>query len=140
MTDCVFCKIVAGEAPANIVYEWPNAIAFVPLSPVVDGHVLVVPTTHVDHAAERPWVTGDVMEKAAEFAKRYDSFNIITSAGRPATQSIDHLHIHVVPRTVDDQLMTPWGTIYGDEPSAPHWCRVAEDLTNRMSEWIDRAT
>lgn len=54
--------------------------------------------------------------------------NLITSAGAAATQSIDHLHIHFVPRKVDDGLMTPWGTIYGDEPSAPHWCRQAQNV------------
>jgi diadenosine tetraphosphate (Ap4A) HIT family hydrolase len=56
------------------------------------------------------------------------SWNIITSIGKAATQSIKHLHVHLVPRTEDDKLMVPWGTIYGDDPTAPHWCKVADDL------------
>jgi diadenosine tetraphosphate (Ap4A) HIT family hydrolase len=76
------------------------------------------------------------MACASEYAGIYDSFNLITSAGRAATQSIDHLHIHVVPRTVDDKLMTPWGTIYGDEPTAPHWCRVAQELQDSVAARI----
>lgn len=134
--SCVFCEIVAGTAPAKIVRKWRSAIAFVPLSPVTDGHVLIVPKRHVAHAAENPQTTGYTAACAAEYAAQHDSFNLITSAGRAATQSIDHLHIHVVPRTVDDKLMTPWGTIYGDDPTAPHWCRVAQELQESVAARI----
>lgn len=126
--DCVFCEIVGGRSPATIVESWDDTIAFVPLSPVTDGHVLVVPKSHVSDFGVAPAVSARTMNRAAKFAKRYNSFNIITSAGRAATQSIDHLHIHVVPRSTDDGLMVPWGTIYGDDPTAPHWCRVARKL------------
>ncbi len=131
--ECVFCQIVARRAPGKIVMAWPGVIALVPLKPVVEGHVLIIPMRHVAHAGEDPDVTARVMRRAASWASRYDSFNLITSAGRAATQSIDHLHIHVVPRTVDDQLMTPWGTVYGDDPTAPHWCRQAWDLADRLA-------
>ncbi len=130
--NCVFCSIVAGDSPAIIVEQWIDTIAFVPLTPVVEGHVLIVPKTHVSDVAASPAVSGRTMNRAAKFAKRYESFNMITSAGRVATQSIDHLHIHVVPRTKDDKLMTPWGTIYGNDPTAPHWCRVAEELSQQL--------
>lgn len=129
-TPCVFCKIVAGEAPGNIMKDWDVAIALVPLTPVVDGHVLIIPKLHVVDAAEDPETTANTMACAAEYAGIHDSFNLITSAGRAATQSIDHLHIHVVPRTVDDGLMTPWGTIYGDNPAAPHLCRKLKQVAD----------
>lgn len=130
---CVFCEIVAGTAPATAVEEWPDALAIVPLGPVVDGHVLIIPRQHVVHFAESPDTTAAVMKRAAEYAAgRHDSANLITSMGRAATQSIDHLHVHVVPRTADDQSMVPWGTVYGDDPQAPHWCRVAQSLQDRL--------
>lgn len=130
--DCVFCDIVTGTAPATIVEEWSDAIAIVPLGPVVDGHILVIPRQHVADLAALPQVTAAVMYRAAHYSQRHDSANIITSMGRAATQSIDHLHIHVVPRTTDDGLMVPWGTIHGDDPQAPHWCRVAQRLQDQI--------
>jgi histidine triad (HIT) family protein len=149
MTDCVFCGIVAGTDPATIVQEWPDAVAFVPLGPVIDGHTLVVPREHVDHAAEDPEIAAATMARAAEFAAGWHSANIVTSIGVPAKQSIFHLHIHVIPRAVDDGLMLPWGTT--GNPHDPHWCRVAEGLQREVDEryprrcsqcgqrWADRA-
>jgi histidine triad (HIT) family protein len=131
---CVFCKILYGEAPGKIVREWDDAIALVPLSPVCGGHVLIIPKLHVARADTDPQVTGATAARAAEYAAMYDSYNIVNSAGRAATQSIDHLHIHVVPRAVDDKLMLPWGTIHGDDPTAPHWCRVAQELQESLTE------
>lgn len=132
MTACVFCEIIEGRAPGEIVKDWDRAVALVPLMPVVEGHVLIIPKRHVADAGEHPDTTGDTMACAAEYARIHDSFNLITSAGRAATQSVDHLHIHVVPRAVDDGLMTPWGTIHGDDPAAPHWCRIAQRLFDQM--------
>ena len=63
--SCVFCEIVAGRAPAKMVVEWSDAVAFVPLNPVVEGHTLVVPRVHVADATDSPNVTGQVMARAA---------------------------------------------------------------------------
>lgn len=123
---CVFCKIVAGDSPAAMVRKWPDAIAFTPLDPVNSGHTLVVPVKHVDDATVDPDVTSQTMRRASQLAGEYLSANIITSIGAPATQSIFHLHIHVIPRYPDDELMVPWGTT-GD-PHEPHWCAKAEQL------------
>ncbi|HEY9414057.1 MAG TPA: HIT domain-containing protein [Pseudonocardia sp.] len=134
MTEpCVFCAIVAGTAPATIVAEWSDAVALVPLGPVTPGHVLVIPRRHVADLAEDPAVTAATVRRASQWiAGRHESANIITSMGAAATQTVFHLHVHVVPRAVDDRLMVPWGTVYGDDPQAPHWCRVAQDLQERL--------
>lgn len=107
MTDCPFCAIVAGTGPATTVREWRDAIAFVPLGPVIDGHTLVVPRQHVADATENQAITALTMGRAAELASQYPSSNILTSVGAPAKQSIWHLHIHVIPRTEGDGLMLP---------------------------------
>lgn len=122
---CVFCDIVKGHAPATFVETTvKGVIAFVPLCPVTDGHLLFVPRRHVNDAACDPGVTGFTFAAAASHAaEQRKPFNLITSAGREATQSIDHLHVHYVPRAADDQLMVPWGTLYGEDPKAPHRCR-----------------
>lgn len=79
-----------------------------PRLPVTAGHRMFFPNFHVRDAAEDPSITAKVMEHAAYHARRYAAFNLITSAGRSATQSVFHLHIHVVPRRPDDNLKLPW--------------------------------
>jgi len=104
-TTCPFCdRIKAGDYDR----QWSDAVAFQPPNPVTDGHVLVVPRRHVDHAAENPITTGAVMVAAAEMARALMPCNIITSVGPEATQTVKHLHVHVVPRRRDDGLTLPW--------------------------------
>jgi histidine triad (HIT) family protein len=103
---CVFCEIVAGRETSIRVVEWSDAIALVPLEPVTDGHLLVIPKTHVQDAAENPEVTGSMFARAAEIAVR--PYNLITSAGPEATQTVLHLHVHIVPRRGADGLALPW--------------------------------
>lgn len=103
---CVFCAIVEGTAPAAVLREWVAAIAIVPLHPVTVGHTLVLPRRHVVDALEVPAVTAMTMECAAEIGER--PCNLITSAGRDASQSIMHLHVHVVPRKRGDGFRLPW--------------------------------
>lgn len=106
MDACAFCEIAAGEAPATIVARWTEAIAFVPLNPVTPGHLLVIPRRHVADVTTDPRVSGLVMSAAAELAT--PPCNLITSAGTEATQSVFHLHVHIVPRTAGDGLHLPW--------------------------------
>lgn len=103
---CVFCQIVAGEAPATIVRRWDDALAIVPLNPVTAGHTLVIPIKHVRDVWINPAVSALTMRRAAELAR--PPCNVITSAGREATQSVWHLHLHVVPRRDNDGLALPW--------------------------------
>lgn len=111
MTDaskCPFCEIVAGRAPAAVVREWSDALAIVPLGPVTDGHLIVLPKAHVPDARD-PLYASMVIYRAAELAAEFHpSFNLITSVGREATQSVFHLHLHIVPRRVGDGLPLPW--------------------------------
>lgn len=110
VNDCPFCKIIRGEAAAQMVAAWPDAIAFVPLDPVTPGHVLVVPTVHVsDFIVERD-ATAAVMNRAAILADTLPAldWNLITSAGPAATQTVYHLHVHLVPRRRGDGLHLPW--------------------------------
>ncbi|MGI5274726.1 HIT family protein [Nonomuraea sp. CA-218870] len=113
LTSCVFCDILAGEAPATIVRSWSTAIAIKPLNPVTEGHTLVIPATHVRDVTEDPEVSAMTMEVAAEYAAGVGPCNVITSVGREATQTVFHLHIHVVPRRAEDGLALPWS------PSVP---------------------
>ena len=106
--DCVFCAIVEGRAPAHVVHEDDQVMAIVPLNPVVDGHLLVLPKLHVADFTGSYHLTRISASVAAHLGRRYESCNLITSRGRAATQSVFHLHWHLVPRSVDDGLALPW--------------------------------
>jgi histidine triad (HIT) family protein len=106
---CPFCEIVSGVRPATIVGRWPGALAIVPLNPVTPGHLLVIPTTHVSDATDGPLIFAAVAAYAAQLAgQTTDACNLITSCGSDATQTVFHLHMHIVPRTTDDGLQLPW--------------------------------
>ncbi|MFJ2568926.1 HIT family protein [Streptomyces halstedii] len=107
--SCVFCAIAAGEAPADIVREWDDAVAVRPRSGgCTPGHVFVLPRVHVEDAGTDPEVTVAVMRRAAELMAVLPAANLITSKGVEATQSVFHLHVHVVPRQDGDNLPLPW--------------------------------
>lgn len=108
--DCVFCDEDKIANPVEILYGADGSChrVFEPLSPVVPGHLLVVPALHVQDATEEPLVTAMAAGVAARVAARYRAANVITSIGVPATQSIMHLHFHVVPREEGDGLCLPW--------------------------------
>jgi histidine triad (HIT) family protein len=107
---CPFCEINTGRAPATFVHEWSDAIAIVPLNPVVEGHTLVIPKTHVTDFADNPDVSGATARRAAQLCRDLNLIhaNLITSRGVHATQSVFHLHLHLVPRAADDGLALPW--------------------------------
>lgn len=120
MIDCVFCDIVAGAAdpmPKHFSEMGAHSVVFEPLGPVTPGHLLVVPKRHVDNAAEDPNLTADVMRAAAVLAGKFPAANIITSIGAAATQTIFHLHIHVVPRRPGDGLILPWTNQHRPAPT-----------------------
>ena len=113
MTDqqpCPFCEINLGREPATFVHEWSDTIAIIQLNPVVDGHTLVIPKTHVTDFADDPDVTGATARRAAQLCRDLDLVhaNLITSRGVHATQSVTHLHLHLVPRAENDGLALPW--------------------------------
>lgn len=135
--SCVFCEIIAGRAPATILAETPTSVVIVPLGPVTPGHVLIIPRIHVVHFATDLLVSTQVMADAAIWAQDHPGeFNILTSAGRAATQSVDHLHVHYVPRAADDGLMLPWGTLHGENPQDPHRCRGIVALTREIEQCV----
>jgi len=109
MDDCPFCKrIAAGEYDDDV--RRFDAVAFEPLNPVTPGHLLVVPKTHAVSALGHPAIAADTMAAAVLVAQRrhVDQCNFITSAGEAATQTVPHLHIHIVPRRLGDGLYLPW--------------------------------
>lgn len=109
--DCAFCQIdVLWESKTPILRWRSDVFVMEPLNPVVPGHVMVIPRVHVEDFVTSPVVTAQVMKAASDYA--YDvgmtDVNLITSKGEHATQTVFHLHVHLVPRWVGDGLHLPW--------------------------------
>jgi histidine triad (HIT) family protein len=102
--NCPFCKIAAGEIPADKVLDEPDLVAFHDLHPQAPVHVLVIPREHIDHvAAARPEheaLLGRLLlagvRVAAATGVRESGFRLVLNVGPDAGQSVDHLHLHVL--------------------------------------------
>lgn len=105
MSNCPFCDY-AGPNP--ILADYGEVYAITPLNPVTPGHILLIPKIHVANFTERPGITAGVAQIAAKLAIGWPDANLITSKGVLATQTVDHLHFHLIPRRERDGLALPW--------------------------------
>lgn len=103
VSGCPFCDYAG---PSEVLVEYNGVFFINPINPVTEGHVLAIPREHFEDALDDPETTGRVMEAAAWFAQ--GDCNIITSVGAAATQTVRHLHVHIVPRRDGDGLALPW--------------------------------
>lgn len=113
--DCIFCKIVAGEVACFKICEDAQTLAFMDISPVHDGHCLVIPNAHYPNVfAIPPWAMAAVAQTAARVASavnravKPDGLNLIQANGPGAGQSVGHFHFHVFPRRIDDGVAINW--------------------------------
>ncbi|MBK5227347.1 MAG: HIT family protein [Actinobacteria bacterium] len=106
---CVFCDIAAGDVPATIVFEDDATLAFLDLRPLFPGHVLVVPKEHIETLAELPSEAiapffGSVQKLAVAVEAAMDAKGTFVAINNKVSQSVPHLHVHVVPRRPKDGL------------------------------------
>ena len=107
--NCLFCRIVSGEVPATIVYEDDNSVAFLDHRPLFHGHTLLVPRVHVETLGELPVSQVGPFFKAAQLLSRaiepaLDAEGTFVAMNNRVSQSVPHLHVHVVPRRKKDGL------------------------------------
>ncbi len=122
MPGCPFCAIVAREAPAHIVDEDADTLAFLDIAPFTVGHTLVVPKRHTDDLWSADAQTAAaVMRTAHRVAGRLrdaldlDGVNLLQATRAIAFQTVFHLHLHVIPRTVGDGVsVPPWRKAFAD--------------------------
>ena len=114
-SDCIFCKIVAGQIPSTKVYEDNDVLAFMDIGPIIKGHVLVIPKKHYDPVTETPdavlqhlIVVVKKIAAAQRKALKTDGCNIIQNNGRVSGQAVPHLHFHVIPRFEGDGHTWNW--------------------------------
>jgi len=106
---CVFCRIVAGEIPAEVVAREPEVVAFLDTHPLADGHVLVVPRAHVALLEDLEPAAADALLRAVVRLARpvrealgAAGTTIGVNNGEATGQTIDHIHVHIVPRWESD--------------------------------------
>lgn len=111
MTDCIFCKVVAGELPSYKVYENDDVYAFLDIHPVNKGHTLVIPKKHArnvfDISAEDWVAVQKVVHMLAgniEKAVGADGINLAMNNREHAGQVVDHAHVHIIPRFKGDGI------------------------------------
>src|ERR1041384_7329784 len=109
MAECLFCRIVSGELPATIVYEDDTSVAFLDHRPLFPGHTLLVPREHVETLGELPkeivapyFEAAQLLSRAVESAMEAEG--TFVAMNNRVSQSVPHLHVHVVPRRKKDGL------------------------------------
>lgn len=133
---CLFCRIVADEVPAHRVLDEPDVVGFLDIRPVFKGHVLLVPRRHVDTLLDLPDDLKHPLLDAAQRTARavvdgLGAQGTFVAMNNTVSQSVAHLHLHVVPRTKGDGLrgfFWPRTTYADDAEAASFASRVADAL------------
>ncbi len=119
MENCIFCKIVNGQAPSMKVYEDEYTLAFMDIAADVDGHICVIPKAHCESILDCDCETlshlMNTVKKISEHLTKncgYGGVNLLNASGKAADQSVPHFHIHIIPRKENDGLDT-WPKLPG---------------------------
>ena len=115
MNECIFCKIVSGEAPASVVYENGDTMAFMDLGQVNPGHVIVAVKPHIqdiytltDEMAASFFRTATRVAQAVKKAMKPGGVTLLQANEEVAWQTVFHLHLHVLPRHAEDGVTLTW--------------------------------
>lgn len=114
-SDCIFCKMVAGQIPITKIYEDKVILSFLDIGPISDGHTLVIPKQHFEKLHDcPPQLLGQVVSRLGKIAKAIttamcsDGYNLLCNNGRAAGQLVEHLHFHIIPRRTNDGVFDRW--------------------------------
>ncbi len=139
MTDCVFCRILAGDAPGSIVYEDDDVVAFLDLFPVHPGHTLVVPRSHIPDLCTCPTgMAGQLFSVSAQlapaivYATGAQGFNVWTANGKAAGQEVLHLHLHILPRFQEDAFGLRFPQSYPTEAPRAELDAIAATIRSQL--------
>ena len=142
MAECLFCRIVSGELPATVVYDDENAMAFLDHRPLFPGHTLLVPRQHVETLGElETKLVGPYFEAAQLLARgveaAMDAEGTFVAMNNRVSQSVPHLHVHIVPRRKKDGLkgfFWPRTKYKGDEEMEEVQSKIAAALKELNSK------
>lgn len=138
--SCVFCAIVAGEAPAVRIYEDDDYLAFLDIRPMVRGHTLIIPKNHHIDLTDTPApVLGGMIalgQRVAQAARasglHADGSNVVINDGKAAFQSVFHIHLHVAPRRYGDKLRFVKGMLLRRDPDREESGRLLREAMSAL--------
>jgi histidine triad (HIT) family protein len=137
-SDCLFCDIAAGVRPGFLVLDEPQMVAFLDVRPLFKGHTLLVPREHVVTLPELPATLRDPFLEAgqrlaAAMTKALGAQGSFVAMNNTVSQSVAHLHLHVVPRTKGDGLRGFFWprTKYADDAEAEEYAERLRDVAGR---------
>ena len=111
MSECVFCKIIAGEIPCMKVYEDEKTLAIMDVAKDVDGHILVISKEHYKNILDCDYnilnaVISTIKKVSLHLTQKcwYDWINLLNASDESAWQSVPHFHIHIIPRKQNDDI------------------------------------
>ncbi len=136
MKDCVFCSIVKGTEPASVVYSDDEVMAFMDISQVNLGHVLVIPKVHAAYMSELDEENGAhlfriamrIAEAVRRSGVRCEGINLWVADGAAAFQDIFHFHLHIIPRFKGDGFGLRFGPNNLLRPSRTKLDKIADDI------------
>lgn len=115
MSDCIFCKIARGEIPSKTIYEDDKFRVILDLGPIARGHALILPKEHSANIYELPdetaaavFVLGKKMAGIMKEKLKCDGLNLMQNNGETAGQTVNHFHLHVIPRYEGDGQQIGW--------------------------------
>ena len=135
-TDCIFCAIVRGDAPATFVHQDDLVVAFMDIRPVQPGHVLVVPRAHAKLMPEldegslaRLWLVANDLNRALRRSTLpVEAVSVYVADGDAAGQEVAHVHVHLIPRRADDGFGFRFPPGYGMQPDRSELERLASAI------------
>ena len=130
MSQCIFCKIIAGEIPAAKIYEDELVLAFLDIGPINFGHTLVIPKEHHESSATIPEETAGRMFRVGSRIGIALKRNLHLADGTAAGQVVMHAHLHVGPRGVEDGFRWNWRQLSYKEGEIKEF---AEELSARVA-------
>ena len=137
--SCVFCAIVAGEAPAIRICEDDNYLAILDTRPFTRGHTLVLPKQHMVDLTDTPPETladmvaiGQRIALAVRTTELANATNIAINDGPAAFQTVSHIHLHVLPRRDGDKLSLAKGMVLRRDPDREATGQILRDALARM--------
>ena len=138
--SCIFCAIIAGDAPASVVYRDDVCLAFMDIQPINAGHLLVVPLAHAADLAALPVETGAQLMRVAQrlaaavrqSGVRCEGIDLFVADGAAAGQEVFHVHLHVIPRFDGDGFGFIFPPDYANRPPRAELDRVAADVRGQL--------
>ena len=134
--DCIFCKIAKGDIPSATIYETSDFKVILDVAPANRGHALIITKEHFDNifqidaeTAAKLFSLATVVARALKEETGCDGMNVVQNNGEVAGQTVNHFHLHLIPRYKDDEVKITWKP---GESDSEELAELAKELKKRI--------